>query len=79
MIPLQKAVTGIITGIERRADLIVVPRPLTLTAKAPGVFRPIVERPGFRGQTIPRAIGLASAAGWHNPAAQDRHHTSQAR
>jgi len=79
MVPLHKATTSIITGIERRADLIVVPRPLTLTAKAPGLFRPIIERLGFRGQTIPRAIGLASAAGWHNPAAHDRHHTSQAR
>ncbi len=79
MVPLHKVITSIITGIERRADLIVIPRPLTLTAKAPGLFRPIVERLGFRGQTIPRAIGLASATGWHNPAAHHRHHTSQAR
>jgi hypothetical protein len=44
MVPLQKVITGIVTGIERRADLIVVSKPLTLTAKAPGLFRPIVER-----------------------------------
>ena len=29
------------------------PKPLTLTAKAPSLFRPIVERLGFRGQSIP--------------------------
>lgn len=79
MVPLQKVISGIVTGIERRADLIVVPKRLTLTAKAPGLFRPIVERLGFRDQSIPRAIGLASAAGWHNPAAHERHHTSRAR
>ncbi|MDO0916641.1 SDR family NAD(P)-dependent oxidoreductase [Streptomyces sp. DT2A-34] len=79
MVPLQKVVSGIVSGIERRADLIVVPKSLTLAAKAPGLFRPIVERLGFRGQTVPRAIGLASATGWHNPAAHDRHHTNGTR
>ena len=78
MVPLQKVITGIITGIERRADLIVVPQAPHLDRQGPGLFRPIVERLGFRGQTIPRAIGLASAAGWHNPAAHHRHHTSRA-
>ncbi|WP_437773457.1 SDR family NAD(P)-dependent oxidoreductase [Arthrobacter sp. KNU40] len=79
MVPLQKVISGIVTGIELRADLIVVPRPLTLTAKAPGLFRPILERLGFRDETIPRAIGLASAAGWHNPSSQDRYHTGRVR
>lgn len=77
MVSLHKVVSGIVVGIERRADLIVVPKSLMLTAKAPGLFRSIVERLGFRGQTIPRALGLASVAGWHDPAARTRHQTSR--
>ena len=59
--PLQTVTTDILNGIERRADLIAIPKTNTPIAKAPGVFRPFFDRFGFRGQTIPRAIELASA------------------
>ena len=49
-----------------------VPKTLTLTAKAPGLFRPIIERLGFRGSTIARAIELASSSGWHDRQALHR-------
>jgi NAD(P)-dependent dehydrogenase (short-subunit alcohol dehydrogenase family) len=73
MVPLEKVIAGIVHGIERRADRVVVPRSLTLTAIAPGLFRPILERVGFRPQTVQRALGLASASGWHDPAVHERH------
>jgi NAD(P)-dependent dehydrogenase (short-subunit alcohol dehydrogenase family) len=63
MVPLQTVTTDILNGIERRADLIAIPKTNTPIAKAPGVFRPFFDRFGFRGQTIPRAIELASPAG----------------
>jgi NAD(P)-dependent dehydrogenase (short-subunit alcohol dehydrogenase family) len=78
MVPLSTVVTGIVTGIERRAELIVVPKTLTLTAKAPGLFRPIIERLGFRGSTIARAIELASSSGWHDSQALHRHDSGSA-
>jgi hypothetical protein len=78
MVPLSTVVTGIVTGIERRAELIVVPKTLTLTAKAPGAFRPIIERLGFRGSTIARAIELASSSGWHDSQALHRHDSGSA-
>jgi hypothetical protein len=73
MVPLEKVTAGIVRGIERRADRVVVPRSLTLTANAPGLFRPILERVGFRPQTVQRALGLASASGWHDSAVHERH------
>jgi len=77
MIGLPAVITGIVKGIERRADFIVVPKALTLTAKAPGLFRPIIERLGFRGPTITRAIELASSSGWHDSQALRRHEAAR--
>jgi NAD(P)-dependent dehydrogenase (short-subunit alcohol dehydrogenase family) len=59
--PLETVVRDIVRGIERRADQVVVPKRLTLTAKAPGVFRPIIDRFGFREANIRRALELAGA------------------
>jgi len=73
MVPLEKVIAGIVRGIERRADRVVVPRSLTLTANAPGLFRPVLERVGFRPQTVQRALSLASASGWHDSAVHERH------
>lgn len=63
MVTLQTVTTDILNGIERRADLIVIPKTNTPIAKAPGVFRPFFDRFGFRGQTVRRAIELASPTG----------------
>lgn len=65
MIPLDDVVDGIVSGIERRADLIVVPKQLGLVARIPGLIRPIVDRIGFPGSTIPDAIAQASPTGWN--------------
>ncbi|WP_285031695.1 SDR family NAD(P)-dependent oxidoreductase [Mycolicibacterium sp. lyk4-40-TYG-92] len=76
MVPLETVVAGIVSGIERRAEQIIVPKRLTFAAKAPGVFRPLIERIGFRPNTIQRAIELASPAGWHDRHAVRRHQSN---
>ncbi|WP_194903883.1 SDR family NAD(P)-dependent oxidoreductase [Catenulispora rubra] len=67
MIPRDQVVKDIVTGIERRAAVIVSPRRNTLVARAPGIFRPLIDRIGFRGTTVPDAIDLASSTGWRKP------------
>ena len=59
MVPLDDVVAGIVNGIRHRQDLIVIPRQNTLPAKAPGLFRRIIERIGFRDTEIASAIALA--------------------
>jgi NAD(P)-dependent dehydrogenase (short-subunit alcohol dehydrogenase family) len=59
MIPLQVVVDAIVAGIEDRSDLIVAPKSLSLTARMPGIVRPIVDRFGFPGNTIRNAIALS--------------------
>ncbi|WP_116142101.1 SDR family NAD(P)-dependent oxidoreductase [Trinickia diaoshuihuensis] len=66
MIPREQVVRDIVAGIERRADMIVVPKINTIVAKAPGFFRRFIERAGFCGEDIERAISLASATGWND-------------
>jgi NAD(P)-dependent dehydrogenase (short-subunit alcohol dehydrogenase family) len=60
MVPLHTVITDILHGIERRADLIAIPKTNAPITKAPGVFRPLFDRFGFRAQTVARAIELAS-------------------
>jgi short-subunit dehydrogenase len=63
MVPRETVIEETVKGIERRSAVIVVPRTNTLTARAPGFFRPLIERLGFRADTIPRAIAVASPGG----------------
>ncbi len=64
MIPLETVVESVVTGIENRSALIVPTRQNALAARVPGLVRPLVDRIGFRGTTIPDAIAQASASGW---------------
>lgn len=66
MVSLQEVVDDIADGIERRSAKIVVPKSLMLTANAPGLFRRIVERIGFRDSSIQKAAALASPTGWND-------------
>lgn len=59
-IPLETVVDSVIAGIERRAKLIVPTKQNAVVARVPGLFRPIVERLGFGGNTIPDAIAKVS-------------------
>jgi NAD(P)-dependent dehydrogenase (short-subunit alcohol dehydrogenase family) len=64
MIPLETVVSSIVTGVERRSALIVPTRMNAIAARIPGLVRPLVDRVGFPGNTIPDAIAQASEAGW---------------
>ncbi|MGW3815340.1 SDR family NAD(P)-dependent oxidoreductase [Streptomyces sp. NPDC005046] len=64
MTPLDDVVEATVAGIEHRADMIVVPKSNALFARVPGLVRPLVDRLGFRGTTIPDAIDQASPTGW---------------
>lgn len=72
MIPLETVVADTIAGIERRADKVVIPKSLALTANAPGFFRRIMERIGYTPERVRRAIELSSSTGWHDPKATAR-------
>jgi NAD(P)-dependent dehydrogenase (short-subunit alcohol dehydrogenase family) len=78
MVPLQTVIDGLVRGIEQRAAQIIIPKTLTPTAKAAGLFRPIVERIGFRPSSIQRAIQLASPTGWKDNRAISRHEPTEA-
>ncbi|MBY8867926.1 SDR family NAD(P)-dependent oxidoreductase [Streptomyces sennicomposti] len=64
MVPLGKVVDAVVTGIERRSPMIVVPRRIAPAARTPGLVRPLVDRIGFRGTTVPDAIARATETGW---------------
>ena len=77
MVSLQTVVDGIVEGIEHRGAQIIIPKSLMPSAKAPGLFRPIVERIGFRSSAIQRAIQLASPTGWRDDRAISRHESTR--
>lgn len=72
MVPIETVVDALVRGVEKRADLIVAPKANTLLAKAPGLFRPLLDR-AFRDRSIARAVELADPAGWNDHAALERH------
>jgi NAD(P)-dependent dehydrogenase (short-subunit alcohol dehydrogenase family) len=55
----HQVVDGIVRGIERRAQLVTVPRSGVAVAMAAGLLRPVIERVGFRGDVIERALAAA--------------------
>jgi len=69
MIPLEDVVDGAVRMIEKRSDILVLPRVNTLIGRAPGLFRPLLERIGFRSERIQGAIEAAHPSGWHPDAA----------
>lgn len=71
MIPREQVVRDIVAGVERRADMIVVPKTNALAAMAPGFIRRFIERAAFRSGDIERAISLASATGWNETATRN--------
>lgn len=64
MITLDQVVAAIVDGIGRRASMIVAPRTNALAARIPGITRPLIDRIGFPGNTIPDAIAQVSGTGW---------------
>jgi len=60
MLELDQVTETIVRGIERRSNMIVAPRRNELAARVPGLVGPLVDRIGFRGNTIPDAIAQTS-------------------
>lgn len=60
MIPLADVVNSIVSGIERRAAMIVPSRQNAVAARLPGLIRPVFDRIVLRGNTIPDAIAHVS-------------------
>lgn len=60
MIPLEEVVAGIVRGIERRSDMVVLPKQNFLVANAPGLIRKFAERLGFKQADIQEAIALST-------------------
>jgi NAD(P)-dependent dehydrogenase (short-subunit alcohol dehydrogenase family) len=61
MISCDEVVDGVVRGIERRSDMVVLPGQNTLIAKAPGLFRKIAERFGFKPADVIEAVALAES------------------
>jgi NAD(P)-dependent dehydrogenase (short-subunit alcohol dehydrogenase family) len=59
----QQVVDGIVSGIERRAQLVCIPRSGVAFAMAPTLLRPLIERVGFHGTVIERALAAAVHTG----------------
>lgn len=72
MVALDEVVESAIRMIERRAAMRTVPSRITPIAKAPSLFRPAIERLGFRRGQIERAVQAASPSGWNDPSARAR-------
>src|SRR6185369_3756320 len=64
MISRDEVVDGVIRGIERRSDMVVLPAQNTLVAKAPGLFRKVTEKLGFKSADIVEAVALAERKAW---------------
>lgn len=58
-ITLESVVDGILAGIEKRTEMVVIPSSNGLVAKAPGLFRGFIERFGFKQRNVVAAIELA--------------------
>ncbi len=56
----EVVVDGIVRGIERRSQTIVIPSSNNLPVRAPGLFRGVIEKFGFKQKNITEAIDLAS-------------------
>lgn len=63
MITVDDVVRSVVDGIEERKEAVVVPRQNILIAKAPGLFRKLAERLGFKQADVVEAIRLAELNG----------------
>ena len=55
-VAIEKVVKDLVEGIERRRDLIVVPRKNMAIARMPGLLRKLVEKIGFDEERVARAV-----------------------
>lgn len=62
MVTREQVVAAIVDGIERRRDSVIVPGRNTAIARAPGLFRRIIERIGFSDAEIDRMVRAAAGS-----------------
>lgn len=60
MVTLESVVEAIIDGMEKRSDMVVVPARNSLIARAPGLFRRLIERIGFKEDDIRDIVSMAT-------------------
>jgi hypothetical protein len=60
MISIESVVGGIVNGIENRRDMVVLPKQNALIARAPGLFRPLIEAIGFKEKDVREAIEIST-------------------
>ncbi|MEQ1311994.1 SDR family NAD(P)-dependent oxidoreductase [Acinetobacter sp. XH1639] len=58
-VPIETVIAELLMGIEKREELIIVPRKHSLIAKAPALFRQVIEFIGFDNKRLKHAIKLA--------------------
>ncbi|PZR32826.1 SDR family NAD(P)-dependent oxidoreductase [Caulobacter segnis] len=66
MVSLEEVISSIVEGIERRQDVMVIPKTNGLVARAPGLFRKIVEAIGFNDRDIAETVRVAGQKGGVN-------------
>jgi len=59
MVSLESVVETTVDGIEHRRELVVIPQKNSLVARAPGMFRKLTEKLGFRDEDIAESIRLS--------------------
>ncbi|MBA1263210.1 SDR family NAD(P)-dependent oxidoreductase [Stutzerimonas stutzeri] len=59
-VALEQVVDALVECIERRRDLMAVPRSNNLVAKAPGLLRRLIERLGFDDERVAEAVRLSN-------------------
>ncbi|MCG8611574.1 MAG: SDR family NAD(P)-dependent oxidoreductase [Pseudomonadales bacterium] len=55
-VPLQEVVDDLVDGIERRKDLIVVPKRNAIVARMPTLLRKFIEKVGFNDERVAQAV-----------------------
>ncbi|HBP6832636.1 TPA: SDR family NAD(P)-dependent oxidoreductase [Pseudomonas aeruginosa] len=59
-VALEEVVITLVDCIERRSDMVTVPRRNSLVAKAPGLLRRLIERIGFDAGRVEEAVRLSN-------------------
>lgn len=59
MVALEDVLASIISGIERRKDMMIIPKTNEFVVRAPGLFRKIIEAIGFNDKDIAATVRLA--------------------
>ncbi|HBO3117016.1 TPA: SDR family NAD(P)-dependent oxidoreductase [Pseudomonas aeruginosa] len=59
-VALEQVIDALVDCIERRRDLVAVPRSNSLVAKAPGLLRRLIERLGFDEERVAEAVKLSN-------------------